>query len=95
MTGGHTQPSAVPVGRQDQDAHAGETHDRGGHERPPLRLIGPSLGEHGQHRPGSREHERTDPGDDVFWRPGEWSDNRHDGTDEPADRPTRATMRPM
>ena len=77
--------SSIARRGEDQDAHAGDTHQCGGDERPPLRLIGPSRGEHGQRRPGGGEDEQHRTGDDVFWRPGEWSDNDHDGANEPAD----------
>ena len=76
-------PSGLVAGRRNgEDEGASERHERGGHERPPLRLVGPPLGEHGQHRPGRGEGEQHRAGDDVLLRPGERAGDERDGPDE-------------
>jgi hypothetical protein len=79
----------LAVRREDDKSRAGQSHEGGGRERPPLRLIGPSHRERRERRPTRREGEQDGAGNHVFLRSGDRTEHESHGNDDPANQAAR------
>jgi len=72
------------IGSEDDEAGAKESHERGWHGGPSLRLVGPTSGEQRKQRPAKGERQQHRTRNHVFLRATKWADDKHDRGNEPA-----------